>query len=58
MAVAVAVAGEGFSSCADLFALGAVALAMLPGAVNAQAKLEARYTVTLAGIPLGSPEAG
>ena len=35
-------------------AFGAVALACLPGAAEAQTKLEARYGVTLAGIPLGS----
>ena len=35
-------------------ALGAVALAVLPGAAHAQTKLEARYAVTLAGIPLGA----
>ena len=35
-------------------ALGAVALAVLPGAAHAQTKLEARYAVTLAGIPLGT----
>jgi hypothetical protein len=35
-------------------ALGAVALAVLPGAAQAQTKLEARYAVTLAGIPLGA----
>src|SRR5258708_2070506 len=34
--------------------LGAVALAVLPGAAYAQTKLEARYAVTLAGIPLGA----
>jgi hypothetical protein len=47
------VSGEGFI-LRRFFALGTVALALLPGAANAQAKLEARYTVTLAGIPLGT----
>ena len=33
--------------------LAAVLVAAAPGAVRAQGKLEARYTVTLAGIPIG-----
>src|ERR1044072_5678509 len=37
-----------------LAALGAVALACLPGTAEAQTKLEARYAVPLAGIPLGT----
>ena len=37
-----------------LAAFGAAALACLAGVAQAQTKLEARYTVTLAGIPLGN----
>jgi hypothetical protein len=37
-----------------LFAVSAAALACLSGSALAQGKLEARYAVTLAGIPLGS----
>src|ERR1044072_7225091 len=48
-----AVPGEGLV-LRRYFALGALALASLPGVAHAQTKLEARYAVTLAGIPLGS----
>ena len=33
--------------------LACVLVAAVPGAVRAQGKLEARYTMTLAGIPIG-----